>query len=246
MLVNLNKNKILIIAGVFVFVVSVYLAYHFSQKGLFSISVLFVIAGVIFESKKITESWSIVLKNTSISYILSFLAFLPFKGENNYVIDDHIKIFPYFFVVNYAISIILSYERKIITRITEGITFIQSIAIIYWVLDYGFINVNSFLLKLFLIIGLIFSFYSFYHAFTYKVLKPTSRLLLSIWSSIIMMLFAIDFIYRVYQNEQIENSNNIIQAIYIVLQFFILRQFGIKFLMQQGVYSSFLLLVYCQ
>ena len=73
-----------------------------------------------------------------------------------------------------------------------------------------------------MIIGLIFSLYSVSHAFTHSILSRTSRLTLSIWSSIIMMLFASDNIYRVYQNEQIENTADLTHGLYIGLQFFLL------------------------
>jgi hypothetical protein len=68
----------------------------------------------------------------------------------------------------------------------------------------------------------LFSPYSLFHAFTNTTLTKTSRLTLSIWSSILMMLFASENIYLVYQNEQIENVANLTNGLKIALQFFLL------------------------
>lgn len=53
-------------------------------------------------------------------------------------------------------------------------------------------------------------------------LTEGGRLTLSLWSSMAMMLFAIDNVYRVYQNDQIENTADMSHGVYIGLQFFLL------------------------
>lgn len=193
-----------------------------SDKHLISISVIALIAGVIFESKRITEKWSTVLFAALGSFIFSFVGFLPGKREHDYNFDNHIVLWPYWFIFFFVIFFIVFHGDKIIPKLTEGITLFQSIAVVYWVIDYGFISTNSRLLTIAMIIGLFFSLYSTFHAFTNATLSRTSRLTLSIWSSTIMMLFAIDFIYRVYQNGQIEDATNLDEKFYIGIEYFLL------------------------
>lgn len=52
-----------------------------------------------------------------------------------------------------------------------------------------------------MVIGLIYASYSVFHAFTYATLSRTNRLRLSVWSSIIMMLFAIGHAFESHRNK---------------------------------------------
>ncbi len=219
-----NLNLPLIFAGLLVLAVTIYLGYRISvsDRRLIPISVIAMIAGAIFEGKRLSDRWSTVLWIALGAFIFSFFAFIPGKREHHYNLENHIAMFPYWFIVSFAIASIINQEGKVIPKLTEGITLLQSIAILYWVLDYGFFDTNSVFLKILMVIGLIYASYSVFHAFTYATLSRTSRLRLSVWSSIIMMLFAIDNIYRVYQNEQIENTADITHGLYIGLQFFLL------------------------
>ena len=67
-----------------------------------------------------------------------------------------------------------------------------------------------------------FCLYSLFHAFSNAVLARGSRLALSIWSSIIMLLFAADNMYGMYHYDQIENMTDLYLALYAALQFFLL------------------------
>lgn len=193
-----------------------------SEKRLIPISVFALIAGVIFENKRLTQKWSTVLWTALGSFAFSFFIFLPGKRERIYNFENHVEMWPYAFIFFFIIFAISFHGDKIISKLTEGITLLLSIAVIYWVVDHGFVDTSSYFLKLMMIIGLLFSLFSFLHAFTHTGLSRTSRLSLSIWSSIIIVLFAIDNIYRVYQNEQIENTIDVANGLYIALQFFLL------------------------
>lgn len=219
-----NIKIFFILSGLLVLAFVSFVAYclYISQSRLIPISVIAIILGVIFEGKRLSEKWSTVFSSILGALIFSLLAFLPGKREHSYNIENHIEIFPYYFIISLALISIIFHSDKIIPKLSEGITLLQSMAVIYWVVDYGLIDTKSILLKSIMIIGLLFSLYSLFHAFTHAILSRTSRLTLSVWSSLIMMLFAADNIYRVFQNEQIENTADITHGLYIGLQFFLL------------------------
>ncbi|MES2380954.1 MAG: hypothetical protein V4538_07930 [Bacteroidota bacterium] len=202
--------------------ISVGFRIHSSTKHLIPISVLALIAGLFFESRRITEKWSTILWIALGAFAFSFVAFIPGKKEYSYQLENHIEIWPYAFVVMFTIFSIAFHGDKVIPKLTEGITLLQSIAVIYWVIDYGFIETTNFFIMVLMLVGFVLALYSVFHAFTNTVLSRSGRLTLSIWSSIIMLLFAADNIYRVYQNEQIENTADISHGLYIGLQFFLL------------------------
>lgn len=214
----------MIVIGLLLLALTIYIGFRMYNSGrrLIPISVLALIVGALFESKRLTNKWLTVLFTGLGSFIFSFVAFLPGKRERIYNFESHIEIWPYTFILIFVILSIAFHGDKIIPKLTEGITLLQSIAVIYWVVDYGFVDTDSLFLKSLMFVGLLFSLYSIFHAFTYAVLSKTSRLTLSIWSSIIMLLFASDNIYRVYQNEQIENTADLTNGFYIGLQYFLL------------------------
>jgi hypothetical protein len=71
-------------------------------------------------------------------------------------------------------------------------------------------------------ISTIFIILSIVNAFSNNVLTNASRFTLSIWSSIMMILFAIDYIYRVYSYKDIESLNSTLDRIFTTTQFFFL------------------------
>jgi hypothetical protein len=219
-----NLYLSLILIGVLVLALIIYIFYRINASGsrLMSISLIAIIAGVIFEDKRLSEKWSSVLLKALASFIFSFLAFLPDRREHDYSFEFHIEMFPYWFLIFFAIFSIIFHVDKVVQKLTEGIILVQSIAVIYSVVDSVFADTTSVLLKSILIIGLLLSLYIVFHAFTQTVLSNTSKLILSIWSSIVIMLFASDTIYRVFQNEQIQNTSDITHGLYIGLQFFLL------------------------
>jgi hypothetical protein len=219
-----NVKLFLIFIGLLVLGLTIFVQYRISTSGriLIPISVIAIIAGVIFEGKRISDKWSTVLYTALGSFICCYILFLIGKSEGNNDFEGQIEILPYLFIIWFALFTIMNHGDKVIPKLTEGVTLLQSIAVFYWVFDYGFIDIDSLFLKILMVIGLLFSIYSVFHAFTNAILTRRSRLTLSIWSSIIMMLFAFDNICNVYQNEQIENTAEITHGIYIGLQFFLL------------------------
>jgi hypothetical protein len=193
-----------------------------SQKPIIPISIIALISGIIYESKRISKNWAIVFYFILGSCGFSFFTFMPGKNEYIYNFESHLEIGTYAFILTFIIINISFNGEKVIPKLTEGITLLQSISVIYWVIDNGFISINNIFLKSILLIGLLFSLFSGIHAFTHTNLSKTNRLILSIWSSIIMLFFAVDNIFRVYLNESIENVSNSYLGIYIGLQYFLL------------------------
>jgi hypothetical protein len=181
-----------------------------------------LVAGLIFEYRRICASWGAVLVTTLIAFACSFIAFFPLRSEREYSLDYHIQMWPYIYCLIFAFIAIVFHKKKITAKLTEGITLLQSLAIIYWIIDFGVYGWDNAFLRGLMLIGLLFSIFSIFHVFSNTVLSKSVRLTLSIWSSIIMIVFAVDNTYQVFQNEQIENITNTSDALYVALQYFLL------------------------
>ncbi|MDO5969763.1 hypothetical protein Q4Q35_08085 [Flavivirga aquimarina] len=223
---TIEYNKItiiLIIIGIFILTFLGYIIFrtYQSQNSLLSIMTIPLILGIVFENRRLSSDWKDILLKITIALALSFIAFLPGKNERNYSFEHHIEIWPYFFIGFFVLASVIHHEKKIIPKLTEGITLLQSISIIYWIVDIGFLNLKNVFVYLLIGIGLVFSIISFIHAFSYIKLTRNARLFLSIWSSVIMIIFAVDHIYRVF-NFNYFVDYKIINDGLNVLQYFLL------------------------
>lgn len=214
---------ILIIGGVLGLALTVYIGYRasISDRKLFSISLIALFAGLLFESIRVSRSLKTVAGIFVGTYLFSLISFLPGKREHVYVFENHIQNWPYFFIFIYALFFAFAFKEKVIAKLSEGITLLLSISLIYWAIDYGFTNYHNWFSISIMTIGLLLSGFSILNALTHLHLSRTNRLTLSIWSSIIMFAFAIDNIIRVFSNKDIESSY-FSEGLYISLQYFLM------------------------
>lgn len=215
---------VFIILAIVGFALTLYIVYRasMSERHLFSVSLLALFGGLLFESFRISDDWKKVIYQFIGTYLFSLITFMPGKHEHPYDFESHIEVWPYWFIGFFAIGTALFNKEKVTAKLTEGITLLQSLSLIYWTIDYGFLNVENWFSKSLLLIALLFSAFSILHALTYIHLSKTVRLTLSIWSTIIMFAFAIDNIIRVFSNVDIESTSQLSQGLYIGLQYFLL------------------------
>jgi hypothetical protein len=192
------------------------------QNPIIPIGVTALLSGVFFESSRLSDHIINVFFMMLGALVFSFLAFMPGKHEAAYQLQSHIEIWPYVFLGFFLLISAVFHEEKVTPKLTEGITLMQSMALVYWVIDHRLWQSNHLFLQGCVVFAAFFTLYSIYHAFTYSDLSRSSRLTLSIWSAIMMMLFAADNIYRVFSNQQIEQTADVTHKLYIGLSYFLL------------------------
>jgi len=219
-----NFKNIIWIAGIVILPVFVYAIYCIwtADGSLIPLSAIALIAGAIVENIKLSDNRWTTVKNTLRAFVASFLAFMPGKWEDIYRFNDHITFRPYVFLAGLILIELAHNTKKVIAKLSEGTTLILSVVIIYRVIDHWFTYTSSIFLKIIMWLGLLFSLYSILNAFTKIRLTRNNRFILSIRSSIIMILLAIDNIYTVSQNGSIEKATSIGQGISIGLGYFLL------------------------
>lgn len=215
---------ILLILLILVMVATAYIVYrlHKSHDHLISISFFALFAGLIFECRRLANKWSDIFPIMFWSFVISFFAFLPGKKEYVYIFENHIRTWPYVFLLVFIFGYIIYFKEKVTFKLSEGFTLLQTIAVIYWFVDCDLVDMENKLWLPVMVSGLFCSLYAAFHVFTYTHLTHTHRLLLSLWSSIVMLLFAGENIYITFTLDQIENANKISHAIYVAFQYFLL------------------------
>lgn len=218
-----DLTPIVIALGIIGLLLTLYISYRasISDRNLFSVSLLALFAGLLFESFRVSENWRSVIPIFVGSYLISFVSFLPGKGEHKYVFEDHIESWPYFFILIYALGFALFQKDKVTIKLTGGITLLLSLSLVYWTIDYGFTNYQNWFAYTLLTIAFLLTTFSIVNALTNLHLSKTTRLTLSIWSTVIMVAFAIDNIFNVFDNPDIESAY-LSNGLYIGLQYFLL------------------------
>ena len=212
-----------------------------SESKLLPFGFITLFIGVIVESFRICKDWKIVAKNFLISYLASFLSFLPGKRERVYNFETHIMLWPYVFLLVFSLLFFIRYKEKITAKLTEGITLLLSISMLYWCLDVGLFSDfdNKFLV--FLAVFVVFSsLASIFYILTDIELTKNHRLMLSIWSTIIILVFSIDNIYNVYNKGDLESSKLFSENFILAMQYFLLGISSVYFVQNAALIFRFL------
>ena len=212
-----------------------------SERKLLPVSVIALFIGAVIESFRICKDLKIITKNFLISYLASFLSFLPGKRERVYNFETHIMLWPYAFLLVFSLLFITKYKEKITAKLTEGITLLLSISLLYWCLDVGLFSDfnNNFLV--FLAVFVVFSsLASIFYILTDIELTKNHRLMLSIWSAIIILVFSIDNIYNVYDKGDLESSKLFSENFILAVQHFLLGISSVYFVQNAALIFRFL------
>lgn len=232
---------IVIVIGIIGLLLTLYVGYRasISDRKLFSVSLLALFAGLLFESIRVSGSLKTVAGIFAGTYLISLTAFLPGKRERVYNFENHIEMWPYIFLFIFAIFFGIAYKDKVTAKLTEGITLLLSLSLVYWTVDYGFTNYHNWFAYTLLTISFSMTVFSIVNALTNLHLSRTTRLTLSIWSTVIMFAFAVDNIFRVFDNPDIE-STYLSDGLYIGLQFFLLGVSAVYVMQNYMLLAAFL------
>ena len=97
---------IIIVLGIIGLVLTLYIAYRasISDRKLFSVSLVAMFAGLMYESFRVSDSWKNVVAIFVGTYFFSLFNFLPYKREYSYVFENHIESWPYAFIFFFALA----------------------------------------------------------------------------------------------------------------------------------------------
>ncbi len=191
-------------------------------KTLLPVSLLALVAGLLVEFWRITGNWHTVLWTALGAYASSFLAFMPGKREQHYSFEDRIQFWPFAFCGIFIIAVVAQYKDRVTAQLHEGITLLQTLALVYFVVDADlFRSPGPWMLALLALLGL-FTLFALLNAFLPLTLSAANRLWLSVWSCFITVFLAVDHIRRVFGLGLIEEARDPATIGIISLNYFLL------------------------
>ncbi len=198
----------------------VFKSFHLEKSPL-SLAMIPLLLGLGVEHLRLGTKFKNLFYIVTASLLLSFMAFMPNTEAVSDPFYNNALFWPFLFLFFFLIISMIFHDQKLVPKITEGITLIQSVAIIYWIGEFIQFPLEKNLLYIPILLALLFVLYSFIHAFSYIKLSRTSRLVLSIWSSLIMVILAADNVYQIF-HQDLDLSADISVILYVCLSYFLL------------------------
>lgn len=187
-------------------------------RKLMRISLISLFLGLIIENYRITKNWLYLFYNFFGTYFLSLAWFL---FNRKLKIEQIIEFWPFFFIGIFLLISVAFYSEKLIQKITEGFTLLLSLAFIYWLIEKGIFNFNTFSNSILTLLTVFFSGFSIFNSLSYVELNKSKRLWLSVWTTIIILVISIDNAISVLKNTY-NDYIPIYENLFLALQYFLL------------------------
>ena len=115
--------------------------------------------GVVSENRRLQVDRKMLTLKIMLGIILGSVAVLYFS-LTSIQITTLLKNWPYFFIIAFALVSAIYHEKKVTAKITEGVTLLQSISLLYWIIDFNYFEFSNFFEAIILILGVGFSLFS--------------------------------------------------------------------------------------
>jgi hypothetical protein len=125
-------RRFIFIAAFTSFVAALYALYPTGNEGLFMFLINggVILSGIIFENRRLQCSWTEIGMNMCYSLILSVIMLLPGEEEVIYNHFNHLMLWQVMLVITFVTVSTFTHGRKTLIQLNEGITLLQSIAIL--------------------------------------------------------------------------------------------------------------------
>lgn len=177
-----------------------------------------LLAGMFLEIGSVTKKWKTVWALVLASCFCSLFIFIPSKDGD---VMTKIQYWPLAFCFFFTIMTTVIFENRFLPKLDEGFIMLQSMGLIYWILDLRVFEFDSLVLKIILVLPIFVSLYSVFHAFSYSKLNRSARLLLSIWSAILMLAFATDNYWALIFGPSVEEATGLGSMLLVMVKYFL-------------------------
>lgn len=179
-----------------------------------------IFCGILFESYRISKESKSILYALLCAYFISLVVFFP-EGKGVYHFEEKIKRLPYVLCFSYLIILIASHKKIIIPRLTEGVTLLLSVSFIYWLSGKELLNFETWYSSIITIVTLLFSLISVINGLFLVKLSKLNRLILSVWSTIIVFVIGVDNFIDLMGYVNFDGHNGFSDTFKIAIQYFL-------------------------
>jgi hypothetical protein len=236
------KPKIIIILSIFIFtiVLSVLIRAHVIGASFKTLTLGYVafIAGTAWELWRLSKNWLDFYLIVLAAFGLNLFGLLDtLLGRP---LQDFIRTWPFGFSFCLVFIGAGVYVKKILPKLGEGATLMHSFALSYWLLE---MHRSGRLGIIWLILSFIPLTYCLLHAFTSIEISKKDRLCLSLWSTLVMIVFGINYFRNIISLRSVESLlqvNSHLAAFNHFAETFLLGASGIYIVLNLGMIGMYL------
>jgi hypothetical protein len=173
-----------------------------TETGYLAMVFLAFVIGSLIEMRRISSDWGRIWIVLAVA-ILATLVGLVISLLKGYSLESYAYASPQWFIFALLVASVGFFYSELTTKLGEGNTFLHSGALVYFLAELGKKDPSAYVLLLVCIAPIIFSVV---HALTYKELNKTTRLLLCLWSMVVMLIFSCVYLYTIWGFEAEDRS----------------------------------------
>lgn len=225
---QLNWETILFYLGI-VILLSICLRVYFSGFKNFYYPIFPICLGILLQSFKYNISIKENIENFKACMVVAtyitapflvLILFSLFKIELTDflgIIDLYAAFFPIILFAFYVIILVDHAGKEFAVKFSEGLTFLKSLSLIYYAIEMDLFSYSGFFANVFIALGIFLILLSIVSAFTYIKITNNLKVILSVWSTLILLLFTFNHISSLFSSFNSLQLNPM-----LVLDFFIL------------------------
>ncbi|MDR1678825.1 MAG: hypothetical protein LBR81_03515 [Prevotellaceae bacterium] len=224
-----QNRPIFTILGVLVLIVSLGLMWKIypHDKLVFALVFLSTAAGLVLETSRL-YGFRAAFNVSAWAMLGSYWAYLPGKREQIYDLQMHIEFQPFAFIAWFLFIVVVisrvAEDRKLTPPLHEGLSLMQSIAFVYLLVATEFYRTDNLFLQIVLGVAVLLLVFALLNAFLPIVLSKWIRFVLSLWSVLMMSVFALYNLWLTALEDQSLYcySGDVSDLLILVLRFFLL------------------------
>jgi hypothetical protein len=216
----------------FCLIVTAFIAYKVFQteRTLISLSTIALMLGLVFESLRLGGFRKEIMRELLLAYACSFIVFIPMRFEE-YGLMSRISTWPAVFIGAYVIFSVILFKDRIIPKINLTHTFVCLLAFVYYAYEWDWFWDESWLYRCLAFSGLLSTLFVLFLSLRKGVLTQRIRLMLSVFSALLMIFFAAEFAIELFVSTKYAREITWLEKLDLFFPYFVLGM-GLVYTMQ--------------
>jgi hypothetical protein len=200
-----------------------YIIYHIFQteRTLISWATMAMMIGLIFESMRLGSFSKKIIFELLLAYAASFIVFIPMSiDEYNFV--SRIATWPAVFFGAYALTSMVLFRDRIIPKINMTYTAVCLLAFVYYVYEWNWFFDDYWLFQGLAFLAMGIALFVLVLSMQPGVLSQRIRLMLSVFSALLMVFFAAEFAIELYTSTLYAREVSWLEKLNLFVPYFVL------------------------
>jgi hypothetical protein len=192
-----------------------------TERTLISWATMAMMIGLIFESMRLGSFTKKIIFELLLAYLASFIVFIPVSVDE-YDFVSKISTWPAVFFGAYALTSMVLFKDRIIPKINMTYTAVCLLAFMYYVYEWNWFSDDYWLFQGLAFLALGITLFVLVLSIRPGALTQRIRLILSVFSALLMIFFAAEFALELYLSTQYAREVSWLEKLNLFVPYFVL------------------------